>query len=384
MLSRLSTMIFALRPHHLFIGSFLPKKGCGCIHCPLSESIVNLLSPQEPFECSKIVFGMFQNPRSKLKSFSQIILLIQAHRTASFATMSFARYATQDTRPAIALVTGGRSGIGKAIANKIASFPFIEKVLLVSRSIQATDAAENPKFVAVAADIGSEEGRQTIVQQVETFSASKSKPLRFLVHSAGIIDPIKSILDVTQAEFSKALLVNVQGPILLSTALYPYLSDTTTAGRILHVSSGAAHGPPPVGWSVYGISKAAFYQSFKTLDKEFVHLGGTVRVGSFKPGVVDTAMQGTIREAPKDSMPVVDNFKNMKAKMTAPTGEQLKARPPPAGALDSPENVAFFAEWLLLGTTDDEFANRDDPNEYDVRKKELYPKWIEAENLPKE
>lgn len=325
--------------------------------------------------------------------------------------MSFARYTANNmkdasSRPALALVTGGRSGIGKAIADKIATFPFIDKVLLVSRSIQPQDVADNPKFVAVAADIGSEEGRKKIVQQVEEHSSSTSaaangeklkKPLRFLVHSAGTIDPIKSVLDVTEDEFSNAMLVNVQGPILLSTALYPYLSDTTTAGRILHVSSGAAHGPPPVGWSVYGITKAAFYQAFQTMDKEFVHLGGTVRVGSFKPGVVDTPMQGVIREAPEDSMPVVGHFQSMKAKMMeavagdTSTGEQQQlqqpqqqARPPPSSALDSPENVAFFAEYLLLGTNDDEFASASGSggSEYDVRDKALYPKWIPAENLP--
>lgn len=297
--------------------------------------------------------------------------------------MSFARYAVQDTRSGIALVTGGRSGIGKAIAEKISTFPFIEQVLLVSRSIKPEDVADNSKFVAVAADIGTEEGREKILKEVDSCSGQKSKPLRFLVHSAGSIDPIKSVLDLKQDDIRKALVVNLEGPMLLSTALYPFLSDDKTPGRILHVSSGAAHGAPPVGWAAYGISKAAFYQAFKTLDKEFRYLGGSVRVGSFKPGVVDTAMQGTIREAPKESMPVVGNFQNMKAKVDATEIVQA-ARPPPKGALDSPENVAFFAEWLMLGTTDDEFANVEDSNEYDIRNASLYPKWIMPENLPKE
>lgn len=297
---------------------------------------------------------------------------------------SYARYTITDSRPALALVTGGRSGIGKAIAKKIASFPFIEHVLLVSRSIQEQSvvAKEHPKFVAIAADIGTVDGRNQIVQQVEQYSQGKSKPLRFLIHSAGTIDPIKPVLDLTQDELHNAMTVNLEGPLLLSTALYPYLSDSTTAGRILHVSSGAAHGAPPVGWAAYGISKAAFYQSYLVLDREFVHLGGTVRVGSFKPGVVDTDMQGVIREAPKDNMPIVDFFESLKAK-TAAAQPEVKARPPPKGALDTPDNVAFFAEWLLLGTSDDEFAVQEYPKEYDIRNEELFPRWIDADNLPK-
>ena len=297
--------------------------------------------------------------------------------------MSFCRYSIQDSRPSLALVTGGRSGIGKAIASKIASFPFIDHVLLASRSITPEDAREHSKFVAVAADISTEEGRKTVIRHVEKLSDGKSKPLlRYLVHSAGTIDPIKSILDVTHDELSHAMRVNVEGPVLLSTALYPFLSDATTAGRILHVSSGAAHGPPPIGWSVYGITKAAFFQTFKTMDAEFVHLGGTVRVGSFKPGIVDTAMQGVIRDSPKDTMPMVDKFRNLKDQTIDPKAMiPAAARPPPSGALDSPENVAFFAEWLLLGTTDDEFANVGDPNEYDIRNSALFEKWIASENL---
>ena len=57
---------------------------------------------------------------------------------------------------------------------------------------------------------------------------------------------------------------------------------------------------------------------------------------------------------------------------------------PPKGALDSPENVAFFAEWLLLGTSDEEFSNNGDAGEYDIRDSKLYSKWIPAENLPKD
>ena len=131
------------------------------------------------------------------------------------------------------------------------------------------------------------------------------------------------------------------------------------------------------------IGKAAFFQSYLILEREFREAGGSVVVGSFKPGVVDTAMQGVIRDAPEKAMPIVGNFKGMKAKADAIGEQGPKARPPPAGALDSPENVAFFAEYLLVGTTDEEFADASDSkNEFDIRNKELYPKWIDAADLP--
>ena len=305
--------------------------------------------------------------------------------TMSFVTNASYAAAMADSRPAIALVTGGKSGIGKAIADKIATFPFIEQVLAVSRSIKDDDVADSPKISALAADVSTAEGRQVIVDEVNRLCRGENKKqLRYLVHSAGTIDPIKPVFEVQPEELRRAMIINCEGPFFLSTALYPYmqpLDDDGVPGRILHVSSGAAHGAPPSGWSVYGISKAAFFQSFKVLEREFREDGGKVVVGSFKPGVVDTKVQGTIREAPASSMPVVGNFKAMKEKADASATAATQARPPPSGALDTPANVAFFAEYLLTGTTDEEFANKDDPSEYDIRNAELYPKWISAEVL---
>ena len=291
--------------------------------------------------------------------------------------------------PSIAVVTGAKSGIGLALRRKIASFPFIEQIVAVSRTITAADVTnDDPKCVAVAADIATADGRAAVVDKVKELCAGgggggggTTKQVRFLIHSAGTIDPIKPILDLELHELENAIKVNVEGPLFLTTALHAYLQPITAdgvAGRVLHVSSGAAHGAPPVGWGTYGITKAAFFQSFRVLERELRGTG--VVVGSFKPGVVDTNMQGNIRNASPDAMPMVQNFIHLKAKVqdSVPT----QARPPPPGALDSPDNVAFFAEFLLLGTTDEEFANAHDDNEWDIRNKANFARWILPERLP--
>ena len=315
----------------------------------------------------------------------------------SFRSSAAYAKAMAENRPSIALVTGGRSGIGLALARKIASFPFIEKVLAVSRSITDNDAAAiSPKVQALPVDVGTEEGRQAVVKHVaklcnkdgqEIKSASERKmQLRFLVHSAGTINPIKDVLKVTPEELRHAMNVNCEAPFLLTTSLYPFMTPLDSSGvarRVLHVSSGAAHGAPPAGWGVYGITKAAFFQSYRALEKEFREtFGGKVVVGSFRPGVVDTSMQGVIRGAPVEAMPTVKKFQDMKEQAgVLGVGDLKRPRPPPQGALDNPENVAFFGEYLLLGTTDEEFANKDDPLEYDIRDKKLFPKWIDPEYL---
>jgi benzil reductase ((S)-benzoin forming) len=353
---------------------------------------------------------------------------------------------------AIALVTGARSGIGMAIADRIATFPHVDRVLAVARHItpssswptsssssaeDVTTAQPSSKLTAVAADVTTAAGRHVIVEAVRRYCCSSDssdhidsstsssctagigagagqqpqqpqqpqrQQLLYLVHCAGTIEPIKSVLDVTADDLRTAMVLNCEAPLLLTTALYPYLSSIiisstsasassssssgtmTVAGRVLHVSSGAAHGAPPVGWSVYGLSKAAFFQSYKVLEREFrehKNVDGRRRVvvGSFKPGVVDTAMQRTIRGTADTVMPTVDKFRALffeqKNDHEMNVMGEFVPRPPPPGVLDSPLNVACFADWLLRGTSDEEFANKDSAHdEYDIRDETLFPKWI--------
>jgi NAD(P)-dependent dehydrogenase (short-subunit alcohol dehydrogenase family) len=177
----------------------------------------------------------------------------------------------------------------------------------------------------------------------------------------------------------QAMSINCEAPFFLTAALYPFMvaKEDGIPGRVLHVSSGAAH-RPIMGWSVYCITKAAFYQSYKALQLEFQQAhGGRVVVGSFKPGVVDTPMQGVIRDASAAAMPTVSTFQKLKESMQQERAASNRARPPPSDALDTPENVAHFAEFLLLGTSDDEFGMED----HDIRDKNLYTRWIAPEDL---
>jgi hypothetical protein len=95
--------------------------------------------------------------------------------SVSFFASAAYTAAIAPVRPGIAIVTGGKSGIGRALAENIGTFPFIDEVLAISRSItDPQDVANSPKISALAADVaGTSEGRNLIISTVE-LATSKS------------------------------------------------------------------------------------------------------------------------------------------------------------------------------------------------------------------
>src|SRR4051812_48829622 len=91
----------------------------------------------------------------------------------------------------------------------------------------------------------------------------------------------------------------------------------------------------------------------------------TILVGSFKPGIVDTEMQDEMRKASDGDFPKVTFFKKLKieAEKLADPAKDLKPHLPNRERLDTPENVAHFAWFLLEETADGEYSSQD----WDIR-----------------
>ncbi len=228
----------------------------------------------------------------------------------------------------LAVVTGAGTGIGRALAHALAERGL--NVVAVGRRAAAlaeTCSAHPERMRAVSADVSDPEGRGRIV------AATAGAPVRCLVHNAGVLEPIGPLMEVGLGEWRRAQAINVEAPLFLSQALLGQLSG----GRILHLSSGAAHHPYS-GWGSYCTGKAALYMLYQVLREELGRQG--VAVGSLRPGVVDTPMQGLIRQQTPERFPEVERFLELHAR----------------GRLERPEQVAGFASWLLLDVDAGEFA----------------------------
>ena len=178
-----------------------------------------------------------------------------------------------------ALVTGGSSGIGLAIARMLRDEGF--DLALASRTKEKVEAAAADLGAhAIAADMGKEEDCVRVVaEHRERFGG-----MDVLVNSAGI--GIAGTVESLQTKHIDLQLgVNLRGLLLVSREAIPLLKETR--GWIVNLASIAGTAPTP-GLTVYGATKAAVIALTRSQNDELDAAG--VRAIAICPGFVATPM----------------------------------------------------------------------------------------------
>ncbi|MGA8014946.1 MAG: SDR family oxidoreductase, partial [Candidatus Dormiibacterota bacterium] len=121
-------------------------------------------------------------------------------------------------------------------------------------------------------------------------------PVDILINDAAVVQPVGPTVTAAPTAWSSAFAVNVDAPFHFAQAILPSMLDRGW-GRIVNVSSGiAGHPGAMVGMNAYAATKAALEAHTLNLAAELAGSGVTVNV--YRPGSVDTAMQGWIRSQP--------------------------------------------------------------------------------------
>jgi NAD(P)-dependent dehydrogenase (short-subunit alcohol dehydrogenase family) len=178
-----------------------------------------------------------------------------------------------------ALVTGGSSGIGLAIARMLRGLGY--EVTLAARTRERLEtAAREIGAQAVPTNVADEEECERLVAEHH----ERLGRLDVLVNCAGI-GIGRSIADLQTKHWDLQFAVNVRGAFVVTRAAIPLLRETR--GLIVNVSSIAGTIPAP-GLSAYGASKAALISLTRSLNAELE--GDGVRACALCPGFVDTPM----------------------------------------------------------------------------------------------
>lgn len=173
------------------------------------------------------------------------------------------------------IITGASSGIGLGVAKVLASEGHL--VYAISRTGSPKDANEpkNDRIIHIRGDICDAADMKNIVDDIGT-----KHGIDFLVNNAGITVKKRAEL-VTDKEFEQVHRVNVFAPFRMSVLCYPYLNKSPSKGRIINISSMAAH----LGFEFvvpYCSSKGAILSQTRGLAIEWAN--DNITVNSIAPG----------------------------------------------------------------------------------------------------
>jgi 3-oxoacyl-[acyl-carrier protein] reductase len=187
----------------------------------------------------------------------------------------------------VALVTGASRGIGRSIAETLAAAGYAVVVNFASRArdADATVAAitaAGGTAVAIPADVGDAAAVARMFAAVD----ERFGRLDALVNNAGIGPRIERLADVDDGTWRRTLAVNLDGAFFCMRAAIPRL-QAAGGGRIVNISSGAAHTGGAVG-AHYAASKAGMLALTAKAARELAREG--IAVNAVLPSVIETEM----------------------------------------------------------------------------------------------
>jgi len=181
----------------------------------------------------------------------------------------------------VAIVTGGRLGIGHGVAKLLAERG--AKVVIVNRSDASEAAAAiGNGAIAIAADVTSEADWNHVADEVE----QRFGRADILVHAASAY-PMASLAEMTPEAWRSVMSLNLDSHLLGARAIVP-LMRKAGGGSIVAIGSDAVGmvTPPGFGFSHYITSKMGVVGLVRALASELAP--DNIIVNAVHPGITDT------------------------------------------------------------------------------------------------
>lgn len=196
--------------------------------------------------------------------------------------MSDSRETAPGSAPPRAIVTGASSGIGAAVATRLAAEGY--EVHAVARRAERLDevaAATTGAGLIVphVLDVRDSTGLLALVDEIE----QRHGPIDVLVNNAGLARMNGTLAESTLEDITRTVDTNITALMVATRAVLPAMIER---GRGHVVNIGSMAGLYPVSSATYGASKAAVYRLSTNLRLELRGTG--VRVTEINPGRVAT------------------------------------------------------------------------------------------------
>ncbi|HTV37219.1 MAG TPA: SDR family oxidoreductase [Xanthobacteraceae bacterium] len=200
----------------------------------------------------------------------------------------------------IAVISGGSSGIGLAIAER-----FVEEgahAFIFGRRRDALDKAARLIGANVTA-IQADASRLEDIDRVADAVRNAKGRVDVVVSSAGVVEQVP-LPEITPDHYDRTFALNARAPLFLVQKMLPMMGR---GGSIILVAS-AMHYMGLANHSTYAATKAALRSYSRTWAAEFKDSG--IRANTLSPGVVDTPMLDSQATTPKEAAAIREGYAN--------------------------------------------------------------------------
>ena len=208
-------------------------------------------------------------------------------------------------RDKVAIVTGAGTGIGQAIAIRLARegaavvVDYVGDGSGAERTVKAI-ADLGGRSIAVAADVS----RPDQVERLIDAATSAFGALHVVVNNAGI-EKKRAFVDYPLEDLQKILAVNLIGPFLVSQAAARQMIQQGRGGRIINISSVHEDLPMPTN-AAYCASKGGLRMLTRTIAVELAE--HAITVNNIGPGAVFTPIDADVEAAPEKEKALMDEI----------------------------------------------------------------------------
>lgn len=208
-------------------------------------------------------------------------------------------------------ITGTSSGIGNALTNHILE---TESSVLVE-GISRTQTIHHGNYTHHKFDLSDIENVVGFFGKLDLEKRIKNKIDKVvLINNAGTLGEIGYVGKIPSKSIIQTMNLNTIAPfVLMNEFLHTF--DKETFGDIekviINISSGASKRPID-GWASYCASKAGLNLFSEVVEEEEKILKQNTKIFNVSVGVVDTNMQGEIRNSTKENFSSIEHFKKLK------------------------------------------------------------------------
>lgn len=200
-----------------------------------------------------------------------------------------------------AVITGAASGLGLAVARRLARSGAQVALVDIQANSEAGILADNTRYIV--ADVTSEAS----VEEAIAVAAEQFGGITLAVNCAGIVRSQRVVGPdklLSQVEFAQVIDVNLIGTFTVCRAAARVMQDNSPnddgeRGVIINTTSIAAY-EGQIGQAAYAASKGGVASLTLPLAREFAHFG--VRVMAIAPGLFETPMLGGLPDPVRSAL----------------------------------------------------------------------------------